>query len=175
MKNLHLLSLAVLLAAAPACSDAGGPRGPSEIDTSVDPSEEAKDAGAAGDAAEDAGPQPDAGPSEPEPKEPTLANVYAIFEHHCSVCHITVNLGDLQFTSPNEARAALVNQYARNLCGDKDRLLVVPGNPDGSLLIQKLEDTQDCGTPMPPHRSDAVPAEEIALVRAWIEAGARRN
>ncbi len=48
---------------------------------------------------------------------------------------------------------------------------VIPGDPDGSLLYQKLARTPpaDGGIPMPP--GGAIPADALALVRQWIEQG----
>jgi hypothetical protein len=45
--------------------------------------------------------------------------------------------------------------------------LVVPGNPDGSELVCRIEGTA-CGDAMP------LPAQQIAIIRAWIEQGASR-
>jgi hypothetical protein len=47
--------------------------------------------------------------------------------------------------------------------------------PDSSLLVHKLEATQDCGVRMPTHESDRLPAHEIALIREWIALGARND
>jgi len=49
--------------------------------------------------------------------------------------------------------------------------LIVPGDPDASLFLQKLRGTATCGDPMP---SGGVPlrAAELDTVAAWIEAGA---
>ncbi len=48
---------------------------------------------------------------------------------------------------------------------------VIPGDPDGSLLYQKLARTPpaDGGMPMPPGAT--LPADALALVRLWIEEG----
>ncbi len=51
--------------------------------------------------------------------------------------------------------------------------VVLPGDPDGSLLIQKLEARQLVGDPMPPEYR--LTDDEIAVVRRWITEGARDN
>lgn len=56
-------------------------------------------------------------------------------------------------------------------CADSDLVRVVPGNPDDSLLVKKLEGTQPCGDQMPP--GNKLSDEQISQVRAWIENGAK--
>jgi hypothetical protein len=48
--------------------------------------------------------------------------------------------------------------------------LVVPGNPDMSLLYRKLTDMPPCGSRMPP--TGALTAAEIGRFRTWIANGA---
>ncbi len=50
--------------------------------------------------------------------------------------------------------------------------IVVAGDPNGSALVQKLEGTYAVGARMPKDRA-AWSAAEIALVRQWIEQGAK--
>jgi hypothetical protein len=51
---------------------------------------------------------------------------------------------------------------------------VVPGDPDGSYLVQKLAAAEGiAGDPMPP--PEGLDAERLALVRAWIAAGAAQD
>lgn len=62
-------------------------------------------------------------------------------------------------------RERLVNVAARG-CGD--RILVVPGDPDASYLLEKMESaTPECGGRMPLLRS-ALDDEQLAAVRSWI-------
>lgn len=48
--------------------------------------------------------------------------------------------------------------------------VVLPGDPDGSVLVQKLLGTQTFGSIMPPN--GALSPAEIQLVVDWISAGA---
>lgn len=52
--------------------------------------------------------------------------------------------------------------------------VVDPGNPDGSLLVQKLRGTQPSGASMPPAQQP-LSASEVELIAAWIAAGAPDN
>lgn len=172
MKLQHFTRCALSLLAA-ACSDDAQMAGPVENEDVTDPIQADGGAEPHVDADVDAGKEPVETETDAAAPEPNLDLVFSIFEKHCSVCHIQVDLGNLQFTTPREAHRALVNAYASNLCGDEDRVMVVPGDPDASLLVQKIEHKQDCGTPMPPHEDDRLSASEIKTIRAWIKAGAK--
>jgi len=74
----------------------------------------------------------------------------------------------------NEAKsfAELVN-VASEQCGD--RVLVVPGSPSTSYLMQKMLNIDICmGTQMP-KAGQSLPAAELAAINAWICAGAPNN
>jgi hypothetical protein len=47
---------------------------------------------------------------------------------------------------------------------------VVPGDPDASYLIHKVEGTASAGNPMPP--IGEIASEDVEALRAWIQAGA---
>ena len=54
---------------------------------------------------------------------------------------------------------------------DPSRTLVIPGDPDGSYLLAKMEGGAGIeGDTMPP--GGLLEADRIAIVRAWIDAGA---
>ena len=70
-----------------------------------------------------------------------------------------------------DAHAALVDAPSTAL---PDRTLVVPGVPEDSYLLEKLESSMPgAGDPMPPTAS--LSEERLDLVRSWIEAGARED
>lgn len=51
------------------------------------------------------------------------------------------------------------------------RTLVLPANPDGSYLMEKLRSERPAaGTRMPP--TEALDADSIEMIRSWIEGGA---
>ena len=49
---------------------------------------------------------------------------------------------------------------------------IKPGNPDGSLIMELIR-RDDPDSAMPPKESDALSKGEIAMVAAWIKAGAK--
>ena len=61
-----------------------------------------------------------------------------------------------------------------NLCKDSGLKRVVPGDPDQSLLITKLDEAPPCGARMPARLGPPVilPQEEIDQMREWITLGA---
>lgn len=52
---------------------------------------------------------------------------------------------------------------------------VVPGNPDASYLVQKIEGTQTVGLRMPRNGPPYLTQGQILIIRRWIEIGAPRN
>jgi Planctomycete cytochrome C len=51
--------------------------------------------------------------------------------------------------------------------------IVVPGDPESSVIIQKLEGTYGYGAQMPRNSPRHLGVEEIDLVKSWILAGAK--
>ncbi|HSU40992.1 MAG TPA: hypothetical protein VLJ38_15550, partial [Polyangiaceae bacterium] len=108
----------------------------------------------------------------------TLAAVQAIFDDRCVNCHDASKGGLPTYPmlplTAGASHAALVNVAADETCGG---VRVVPGNPDASYLVKKLEQTMPCdGQHMPrPFEVGTAPpltADELATIRAWIAAGA---
>jgi hypothetical protein len=59
-------------------------------------------------------------------------------------------------------------------CGPSGLTRVVAGNPDESLLVEKLADNAPCGERMP-QTGLPVSAEQLDLVKQWITAGANND
>jgi len=109
-----------------------------------------------------------------------FADVQAIFDLHCTLCHDAAKMGlptypALPLTS-DASYDALVGKMAHEACGGT---LVAPGHPDASYLFQKVSlDTPCEGFRMPRpfeiprmiYLSDA----ELATLRTWIANGAQR-
>lgn len=100
-----------------------------------------------------------------------------------SMCHGgDVGIGNLALSTKDKAYKALVGVKAMGTnisegsgpnCKDTDVSRVVAGDPDNSLLVQKLEGTQKCGDSMPPglKLKDA----QLKQVRDWVKAGAKND
>ncbi len=81
------------------------------------------------------------------------AAILPLFEARCGNCHIKSNIQGLN-----------LGTYAGVLKGGNSGPAIVPGDPQGSLLVQKQSQAQ-------PHFGQFTP-EELDLIIQWIEAGA---
>jgi hypothetical protein len=106
------------------------------------------------------------------PAPPAFSEVYAVMERSCgggmSGCHITGMSAGLKMPDATAALASLVNVASSKCPGE---LRVVPGDAEGSLLVQVLEGSTACVKPMPLGR-DTLSADDLELVRTWIDDGA---
>lgn len=94
----------------------------------------------------------------------TFPEVERIFLQRCIECHSdNSKLG----APPEDLR---LSSYADILAGG-DRVVVIPGNPQGSEIIRRVEGLAEPRMPMdgPPWLAEA----QIALLRDWIAGGAR--
>lgn len=94
-----------------------------------------------------------------------LCAVESIFAARCLACHDEGALGDLDLAT--DPVAALVGVASSQ---DGGVTLVVPGDPDASLLYQKVTGSQAVGGSMPP--GNTLSADEAGVIRAWISDGA---
>jgi hypothetical protein len=118
--------------------------------------------------------------AETEPLHPVWSDIYErLIEKRCSnaVCHGDAGAGELTMSSSSEALMALVNVMPEgDDCFDTTSPFIVPGDPDASLFVHKLEGhdatgASVCGRTMPIGGSRVSPAS-IQAVRDWIAAGA---
>jgi len=93
----------------------------------------------------------------------------------CTNCHNSGNAvlaGGLNLTGAG-AYNALVNAPST---GKPGAIRVIPGNPDGSYLIQKLEGAPGIvGDRMPQSGPPFLTTGQITIIREWIERGAPNN
>jgi hypothetical protein len=88
-----------------------------------------------------------------------------------STCHAAGSANGMELVAGSEYEA-LVNVASIAAAGET---LVVPGDSDGSYLVDKLEDADNIvGSPMPPPFGGLDPAQ-IQMIRDWIDAGALDN
>jgi hypothetical protein len=115
--------------------------------------------------------QPLAAGGGPGPLAPTLASIQAnVFSVNCAIpgCH---GGGTVQFglrLDPGFSAGNLINVASPR---DSNLIRVIPGNPDGSFIIQKLEGTQTLGDRMPQF-GPYLPQSTIDVIRQWIQDGA---
>jgi hypothetical protein len=70
------------------------------------------------------------------------------------------------------AYASLVNRPSSRKPG---AIRVIPNDPDGSYLIQKLEGSPDIMGDRMPQRGPFLTPGQIQIIRRWIEVGAPNN
>jgi hypothetical protein len=105
------------------------------------------------------------------PLQPTFSSIQDnVFSKRCAVpgCH---GGGTVQFglrLDPGFSYGNLVNVASPR---DSNLIRVIPGNPDGSFIIQKLEGTQTLGDRMPQF-GPYLPQSTIDVIREWIRNGA---
>lgn len=99
--------------------------------------------------------------------DPAQARVFndvikPILDENCAKCHSKGNMkGELQ-----------LSDTAGLLAGGKTGPLFVPGDVDGSLLIQRLHLPLSDKKRMPPRSEPQLSYDEVVLLRAWIAGGA---
>jgi len=77
----------------------------------------------------------------------------------------------LDLSDADASFASLVNAMSQQSAG---ATLVVPGDPDASYLVQKIEGSAAVGTVMPPPPRTPLGADALAAIRQWITDGALR-
>lgn len=106
--------------------------------------------------------------------DPTLANIQQkIFTPRCAVsgCHVAGGNGPMPLTSTQESYDNLVNQPSIEVTTLQ---IVEPMNPADSYLIIKLTGELGIVGDTMPQGGGLLPADEIQLIRDWIQAGAAR-
>jgi hypothetical protein len=102
---------------------------------------------------------------------PTLASIQEnVFTPICSVCHVPGGTGPMPLNTEAASYDSLVNAGFSFTCAVPR---VVPGDPDGSCLVLKIEGSVlASGNPMPPPPAPSLGQEEIDAIREWILQGA---
>lgn len=103
--------------------------------------------------------------------QPTLASIQAnIFSVTCAVsgCHGGAAAQQGLRLDPGFSAGNLICVHAPR---DPSQIRVIPGDPDNSLIIHKLEGTQTLGDRMP-QGGPYLPQATIDVIRQWIANGA---
>jgi hypothetical protein len=90
---------------------------------------------------------------------PTWADVGPIFAQNCTGCH-----------GGSHPTGLDLRTYESTLRGSNRGGMVIAGNPDQSVLMQRITGAV---TPRMPRLAPPLPAEQIAVIAAWIAGGLR--
>lgn len=100
--------------------------------------------------------------SEAPPKVTFDEHIKPIFRQHCAVCH----------NQDDPASGLAVDDYDAALVGGAGGEALASGDPDGSRLWRLVNHDEE---PVMPPGADKLPAEQLALIRAWIDGGLLKN
>lgn len=105
-----------------------------------------------------------------DPGEPVrfAQDIQPIFTSSCggAGCHIDQSINGVELSNYEQVMSSIGVQYGEEI--------VVPGNPDASPLVDKIEPNPRFGMRMPLNRAPLT-AQQVALIRTWIEEGAENN
>ena len=94
-------------------------------------------------------------------------DVLPIFQNRCARCH---GAKDEEGEVVAEVSLILID-YERLMLGSEFGPVIIAGDPADSWLLEMITEGD-----MPPEgEGDKVPEEEIAVIRTWIEQGAKNN
>jgi hypothetical protein len=119
-----------------------------------------------------AGPSPDLTPTFDSIRVEIFQTTDLAGRTSCVTCHTSAGrnpAGGLNLAT--DPYAALVNVTST---GRRDMIRVVPGNPDASYLIHKLEGRSGIAGLRMPFTPPYLTAGQIQVVKRWIEIGAPR-
>ncbi len=91
---------------------------------------------------------------------PDFSTVAPILQKNCLACH----------ASATKMGGLIVESYDSLMKGGKDGPVIVPGKSDASRLVEMVEGKVQ---PRMPFNSDPLPTADIAVIKAWIDAGAK--
>jgi len=101
--------------------------------------------------------------NDPTSPEFYTGHVKPIFQKHCFRCHGGINhRGDLNMST-----------HAGLFRGGHDGQVLIPGDPDASLLVKLIRHEGTTKVPGPmPSKSSKLSEADIATVERWVRAGA---
>lgn len=93
-------------------------------------------------------------------------DIAPVLEKFCAGCH------NADEEHPSEL---YMESYESLMKGGKHGVSIKPGSSKESLLMQKMSKEPPFGKVMPPPRKKTPTPEQVELIRAWIEQGAKKN
>jgi hypothetical protein len=122
-----------------------------------------------------AGPTPDLEPTFSSIQQNIFNSSDSAGRAACISCHNTQFFrqnGNLNLTE-GVSYTSLINVASS---GKRSAVRVIPGDPEGSYLVQKLQGSPGIvGVRMPQLGPPYLTANQIAIIRRWIELGAANN
>jgi hypothetical protein len=115
---------------------------------------------------------------------PKWEDVYPVLSMTCVACHSSAagktagngfifgDSGDACGAYKNIVNKKAVTTAGMPPCAPMDLTIITPSNPDASLMLQKVEGTQSCGSPMPAGVALGADNAAVKALRAWIAGGA---
>ncbi len=89
-------------------------------------------------------------------------HLYPVLDTNCVVCH-----------GEEKVKGGLrLDSYDRLMRGGVDGAVIIPGQPDRSMLLTRITLPHDDKKAMPSEGKPALKPEEIAWIKAWIQQGA---
>lgn len=112
-------------------------------------------------------------PTEPATDPSLAADIQPLFNKSCAFanCHDASAAAGLEL-STGKAYANLVNVASVN---DPAKVRVIPNDADNSYLYIKIVGDPNDGTSRMPISGSPLSANEIQLIKNWIDAGAKNN
>src|SRR5258708_37971069 len=100
--------------------------------------------------------------------------IQPIFTRNCALsgCHAADTASGGMILDAGQAYSNLVNATSTEVAPDKR---VVPGNSATSYIIEKLTHAQPRSGGQMPLGSDPLPSDQISLIKAWIDQGAKQS
>jgi uncharacterized membrane protein len=93
-------------------------------------------------------------------------DVFPIIKKRCLPCHASDS------ENPSEL---YMETYSDIMKGGKHGTPIVPKNGDESILVKKLKPGPPFGDQMPLMTKKKLDDDEIALIKKWIDQGAKKN
>jgi hypothetical protein len=93
-------------------------------------------------------------------------DVAPVLGKFCATCHTA------EEDHPSEL---FMDTYESLMKGGKHGKAIVPGNSKESLIAQKMSDSPPFGKMMPPPKKPRPTPEQVTLILAWIDQGAKKN
>ncbi|HTY38548.1 MAG TPA: c-type cytochrome domain-containing protein [Bacteroidota bacterium] len=108
----------------------------------------------------------DGGGAKPSKETSFSKDVAPLLDKFCTTCHNE---------DEDHPSQLFMDSYESLMKGGKHGVAVKPGNSKESLLMMKMDVEPPFGKRMPPSKKLIPTAEQIEVIRKWIDEGAKKN